>query len=62
MSILISVTLCPVGWGHAAVLGSKSYTELLVPTLTDLTSVYTEIPAFVLLGVVASDTHEAILG
>ena len=64
--LLILVTLGCGGGGHAAVLGSKLYPEYLVPTLTVLTPVYAEVPAFVLLGVVAgvlsAAAYEAVLG
>ena len=66
MSILIQVTLGCAGGGHAAVLVSILNTEYLVTALTVLTQVYTEVPAFVLLGVVAgvlsAAAYEAILG
>ena len=66
MSILIQVTLGSGGGGHAAVLGSILNTEHLVPTLTVLFLVNTQISAFALPGVVAgvlsAATDEAVLG
>ena len=46
MSILILVTLGPVGGGHTAVARFIIYSELLVPTLTKLILVYTLILLF----------------
>ena len=66
MSILTQVTLGCGGGGHAAMLDSILNTEYLVPTLTVITSVYTQVPAFVLPGVVAgvlsTATGTAVLG
>ena len=66
MAKIIIVALGSGGGGHAAVAGFIVYTKYLVPTLTVLSIKYTDVPTFVLHGVVAgvlsAAAGKAVLG